>query len=321
MCLFLLLLSIFYIFFPKGRKVIYSYLFCLCSLNATVGCMLAEYSIQCRGWVGRSQGEELDGEESRSLTDNQPEQQQQQAEQWKSNIEMTSCALWETDLPHHQRHSSIHTRQLSSTQTFSFFYKSFVPFSTQNHTQLFLVGPANATPTTTTVDVHCNELLLLLLLLPFNIFSSPPPSFCSSCSSQRAAVRWAAVCLHLKGAGCLAKGEGPPRCPAFNWSVFNVALSVQPSVSLTFLFSLNLQAERLRPNCPVLWIGVLLLFLIHRIRIWHGYFLKRTFGKKNKWINKICLKNICIFLYQHEPQQNHFSHFFPILCIFLKNSN
>lgn len=155
----------------------------------------------------------------------------------KSNKKNTSCALWETDLPHHQRQTSIHTRQLRSAQTFSFlFFHSF-----------FLHFPHKATRSCSwsdlrrqrpsAVDVHCKELFLsffafFLLCWRENdpggwILAWPLPSLRSSCSFPRAAERWtlcfvtcagwrrAAVCLHLKewGRGKGGEGEEPPRCP------------------------------------------------------------------------------------------------------------
>lgn len=80
----------------------------------------------------------------------------------KSNKKNTSCALWETDLPHHQRQTSIHTRQLRSTQTFSFLFSIY-----------FLHLPHKATRSCScsdlrrqrpsAVDVHCKELFLFFL--------------------------------------------------------------------------------------------------------------------------------------------------------------
>lgn len=87
----------------------------------------------------------------------------------------TSRALWETDLPHRQRQTSIRTRQLSSVKVFFFVFDWLFTFSTQNDRQWFVVQPVGVTPTTICSRWHCKDPLFILFHFFCSFSSKPPP--------------------------------------------------------------------------------------------------------------------------------------------------
>lgn len=249
----------------------------------------------------------------------------------------TSCALWETDLPqHHQRQTSIHTRQLGSAKTSSF-RVSFILFQSPHkttHSYSWSDQQTQSQPPQSTCTVK--NFLFFCFLRDKN----DPRRLCPPCpasfffpllllySKRRRTLDLAGeglLCVYTWrrgiGEGVRGRGGGGRAHHGAQHSIeaflFGFSFPVQPSVSLILTFLSLLSEPASRSEC-ILTVQCCELvfcyyFLIHWIWIWHGhhygYFLKE-FLVKRKLPKK---KYLYLFVSIRATTKTVFLTFFSIL--------